>query len=77
MNAMNPTILQPYSWADIEQKLGLPPITELKPVQVKPQNLTRHTTTSIPELMQSQCVDGERTHHLVTLAGALLAKGFS
>ena len=74
---MNPTILQPYSWADIEQKLGLPPITELKPVQVKPQNLTRHTTTSIPELMQSQCVDGERTHHLVTLAGALLAKGFS
>ena len=74
---MNPTILQPYSWADIEQKLGLPPITELKPVQVKPQNLTRHTTTSIPELMQRQCVDGERTHHLVMLAGALLAKGFS
>ena len=74
---MNSTILQPYSWAEIEQKLGLPPITQPKPVQAKRQNLTRHITTSIPELMQRQCVDGERTHHLVTLAGALLAKGFS
>lgn len=32
---MNPTILQPYSWADIEQKLGLPPITELKAMLIK------------------------------------------
>ena len=74
---MNPTILQPYSWAEIEQKLGLPPITQSKPVQAKRPNLTGHNTTSIPELMQRQCVDGERTHHLITLAGALLAKGFS
>lgn len=77
MNAMNPTILQPYSWAEIEQKLGLRPITQPKPVQAKRPNLTRHDTTTIPELMQRQCVDGERTHHLITLAGALLAKGLS
>ena len=48
---MNSTILQPYSWAEIEQKLGLPPFTQPKPVQAKRQNLTRHDTTSIPELI--------------------------
>jgi hypothetical protein len=74
---MNPTILQPYSWAEIEQKLGLPPVAAPKFVQAQRQNPTRHDSASIPDLMQRQCVDGERTHHLVTLAGALLAKGFS
>ena len=77
MNAMNPTILQPYSRDELLQKLGLPPIILPKSVQAQRRYLTRHDTTSIPELMQRQCLDGERTEHLATLAGALLAKGFS
>ena len=40
---MNPTILQPYSWADIEQKLGLPPITELKATLNKPSKISAQT----------------------------------
>lgn len=72
---MAPTILKPYSRGELLQKLGLASVRP--PVQPHRQNTSRHDSTSIPDLMQRQCLDGERTQHLTTLAGALLAKRFT
>lgn len=65
-----------YSWAMIEEKLGLRPT----PTSRQSTHGIRHAappSSSIQELMQHRCVDGERTGHLTQLAGALIASGFS
>lgn len=67
----------PYSWAEIQQKLGLKPVATPAPARHPRRHVPHFDSASIPELMDRQCADGERTQVLITLAGALFAKGFS
>ena len=65
-----------YTWDELATRLGLPTATDLaRPGS--PGAGVPTTGTSIPELLVRKCADGERTHHLTKLAGALFAKGFS
>lgn len=65
-----------YTWAEIQDKLGLAEVTP-KPAKVNQPRAVSRAPANIPELLQQQCKDGERTQHLTRLAGALLAKGLS
>lgn len=69
---MNPNTPTPVSWEMIQKMLGLNlPIHadqhRLRQVQARP------TEATIAELMAVQCFDGERTPHLTTLVGKMLA----
>lgn len=70
---MNTSNLSAFSWATIQSKLGLPS-TQVSKISKPIKTSIAHT--SLPELMQRRCIDGERTSHLTHLAGALFADGF-
>ena len=70
---MNPNNLTPYTWADLAQKLGLRTSQPRSPGNSVRTTRNTVSSTSLDELMQRQCVDGERTAHLTTLIGTLLA----
>ena len=74
MNTMKIGTLPPFSWEEIQLKLGLKPPAERKLAHF-PRQTGTYPSHSVPDLMQQQCQDGERTAHLTRLAGALLAAG--
>ena len=65
----------PFSWEIIQQKLGLS-ITQ-QTAQGPAAGPYSTQATNLATLMQRRCKDGERTGHLTTLAGTLLANQFS
>lgn len=71
------SILPRFVWADIEHKLGLSKATPNLATNPKHANKANVRPLLISELMQHRCKDGERTKHLLKLAGALFAKNFS
>lgn len=70
MNNQTPTS---YIWAELVQKLRLPTAPAVRAKTPKQYTSGGRITTTIAELMQRQCVDGERTEHLTKLVGTLLA----
>ena len=68
---MNANILHAYNWDELAQLLDLPSKKTIPHRNPKTRLVT--TTTNLDELMQLQCVDGERTDHLTRLIGNLLA----
>ena len=70
---MTPDTLTPVSWETIQKNLGLTmPAPATGKVRSR-QTFVPHSGATIAELMQRQCIDGERTPHLTALAGTLLA----
>lgn len=75
---IDPTAARPYTWQELEAKLGLHDLRSTEAQTTKSPAIGKEPESQrIPELMARQCRDGERTPHLATLAGALFAKGFS
>ena len=72
---MKTTIPVPVSWATIQKMLGLtlPVPTTGKTRAQQAGGTTNGATTA--EMLARQCIDGERTQHLTSLAGSLLAAG--
>jgi hypothetical protein len=73
---MKTTTPIPVSWEKIQKMLGLtlpaPTIGKARAQQAS----GNASGATISELLARQCVDGERTQHLTSLAGSLLAAGF-
>ncbi|CAN7266698.1 AAA family ATPase [Acidovorax sp. LjRoot38] len=70
---MNSTTTPFYTWAELAQKLGLT-TQAAKPRRTPKSHVSGAIAgTTLAELMQRQCVDGERTQHLTRLIGTLLA----
>lgn len=67
----------PVDWETMKAKLGLTPA----PAKNKPilPITDRHNTSSlsISDMLTAQCQDGQRTSHLTTLIGKMLALGFA
>lgn len=80
MNATTPDCTSPslYTWQELVLNLGLstPSSAPESNARGAPASYGR-SSASIPDLMERQCRDGERTEHLLRLAGALFAKKFS
>jgi hypothetical protein len=66
-----------YMWEDLQKTLRLSSPAPHEGTTSRPKKDASGETLSISELMQRRCKDGERTSHLLRLAGALFAKGFS
>lgn len=73
---MKTTTPIPVSWETIQKMLGLTlPASTINKVRAQQVGGAASGAT-IAELLARQCVDGERTQHLTSLAGSLLAAGF-
>lgn len=65
-------LLKTTTWEKLEAALGL----SLKLPRTSPHTrTTANVPATLTQLMQTVCVDGERTHHLTRLAGALISSG--
>ncbi|HRN64081.1 MAG TPA: AAA family ATPase, partial [Alicycliphilus sp.] len=62
-----------YTWDQLAAKLGLPTRLPSKQLQRAPLKRTVLSNESIDSLLHTPCNDGERTEHLTTLIGKLLA----
>ena len=64
-----------FTWEELQQMLGLAKPAAV--IAIRPRNGTSlMPSASLDQLIQRQCVDGERTAHLLQLMGSLLANGF-
>lgn len=73
MNTRNPTpTLDRHVWANLAATLGIPRTASQTPISRARPPRSLH---DIDTLLRTACKDGERTNHLVTLVGKLLASG--
>lgn len=64
------------TWDQLQQQLGLSTQPVTHPKRHVTTVATSMTGTTLAQLMQQSCKDGERTVHLTQLVGSLLASGF-
>ena len=71
-------VLNPYTWQEVQRKLGLHLHAPMHARRASPTSAAyKNGSHLVSELMSRQCQDGDRTEHLLKLAGALFAKQFS
>jgi RecA-family ATPase len=71
----NAPVVETDIWAELAERLGLSEAASSRPHRSPPDNRRyQHAPTG---LLQRVCADGERTEHLVRIAGTYIGKGHS